>query len=1089
MVIFRCKMCGGDLEIRPGESVATCEYCGTTQTLPKLDDDRRSNLYDRANHFRRNNEFDKAMGIYEQILNEDGSDAEAYWSLVLCRYGIEYVEDPSSHKRIPTVNRAQYTSIYADENYKAALEHADAYQREIYEAEAKAIDEIQKGILEISSKEEPFDVFICYKETDANGRRTVDSVLATDLYHQLTQEGFKVFFSRITLEDKLGVAYEPYIFAALNSAKVMIALGTKPEYFNAVWVKNEWSRYLALVKQSGGKKTLIPAYRDMDPYDLPEEFSHLQAQDMSKLGFMQDLIRGIKKILQQDEPKTGSTATVIQNVGGPNVQALLMRGHQKLEDHEWKEADNFFDQVLNMDAQCAEAFFGKALAAAQCDSGEKFVLKRINLAEPKAGRLTACEKDTVRIEDAAAQYAIPGYLSRSDIRRVFSYDDRFFDSVTLGWEQCIVNEKCYWEQTDRNLSRALRYAKGDTAQKYQTLQGKILAKMEEKLSICKSIDADKKEQLAQLYAEKMDEASRRAAELYETAKEKRHADYLEFCHLQETAVTESDYFSVSKCFMQDGMRGYEDCEERSGYCFYEAKRLKHEKEEKLKAEAREAERLKKEEEAKAAAEKAAAEAKATAEKAAAEAKAVEKRKKTKKILAVALTALGIVAAVIIVYTTVIIPKQKQKQAAQYLEAGKYDEAYQLLEELGDTETVRQSKADRAKELLAAKNYDQAYALLQEIGDTETIKQSKASRAKELLAAKNYDQAYALLQEIGDTETIKQSKASRAKELLDAKGYDQAYALLQEIGDTETIKQSKASRAKELLDVKDYDAAYALFMEIGDTTTIKKSKFDRAKELLDVKDYDAAYALLQEIDDIETIKKNKYERATALLDSGDYEQAYALLDGLGYKDSEDKVRIISLQSTQVGDSIVFGSYPQYNNESKRKVDIEWLVLAKKDDRILVISKYGLETQNYNSSAREVTWETCSLRQWLNGTFLNTAFTPGEQKQILSSTVTADKNPKYNISTGEDTNDKIFLLSIQEANQYFKSDQERCCEILAYVKNNRETYAAITWWLRTPGADNLNAAAVKANGVIEAGGYSVNQNPYVAVRPAMWITLKP
>ena len=135
------------------------------------------------------------MGIYEQILNEDNTDAEAYWSLVLCRYVIEYVEDPATHKRVPTVNRAQYTSIYADENYKAAIEHADAAQKVVYENEAKAIDEIQKGILEISNKEEPFDVFICYKETDAQGRRTQDSVLANDLYYQLTQEGFKVFFS------------------------------------------------------------------------------------------------------------------------------------------------------------------------------------------------------------------------------------------------------------------------------------------------------------------------------------------------------------------------------------------------------------------------------------------------------------------------------------------------------------------------------------------------------------------------------------------------------------------------------------------------------------------------------------------------------------------------------------------------------------------------------------------------------------------------------------------------------------------------------------------------------------------------------
>ena len=87
---------------------------------------------------------------------------------------------------------------------------------------------------------------------------------------------------------------------AVSVAKVMVALGTKPEYFSAAWVKNEWSRYLALIR-AGQEKTLVPADKDMDPYDLPEEFSHLQAQDMSKLGFMQDLIHGIRKNEAQDQ--------------------------------------------------------------------------------------------------------------------------------------------------------------------------------------------------------------------------------------------------------------------------------------------------------------------------------------------------------------------------------------------------------------------------------------------------------------------------------------------------------------------------------------------------------------------------------------------------------------------------------------------------------------------------------------------------------------------------------------------------------------------------------------------------------------------
>ena len=163
MAVFKCKMCGSALEINNNETVAKCEYCDTVQTLPRLNDEKVANLYDRANHFRRSNDYDKAMGIYEQILNEDSSDAEAYWSLVLCRYGIEYVEDPASKKRIPTVNRAQFTSIFSDEDYKSALQYADNTQKAIYEQEAKAIDNIQKGILAISNNEEPFDLFICYK--------------------------------------------------------------------------------------------------------------------------------------------------------------------------------------------------------------------------------------------------------------------------------------------------------------------------------------------------------------------------------------------------------------------------------------------------------------------------------------------------------------------------------------------------------------------------------------------------------------------------------------------------------------------------------------------------------------------------------------------------------------------------------------------------------------------------------------------------------------------------------------------------------------------------------------------------------------
>ena len=378
MAIFKCKMCGGSLNIEDKQSIVTCEYCGTQQTLPKLDDDRRANMYDRANHFRRNSEFDMAMGIYEQILSEDNSDSEAYWSLVLCRYGIEYVEDPATKKRIPTINRAQFTSILEDEDYKSALEKADADRRAIYEREATVINDIQKRILDISQKEEPFDVFICYKETDSMGERTIDSVIAQDIYYQLTKENLKVFFARITLEDKLGTAYEPYIFAALNSAKVMIVVGSKPEHFNAPWVRNEWSRYLSIVNQSRGEKLLIPAYKGMDPYSLPREFAHLQAQDMDKIGFMQDLVRGIKKVVGTSAPKTTVAKGTANSSTNTNIAPMLERASMFLEDGEWQSADEYCEKILDLDPKNGRAYLGKLMAELKVKQIEELA----NLKEP-----------------------------------------------------------------------------------------------------------------------------------------------------------------------------------------------------------------------------------------------------------------------------------------------------------------------------------------------------------------------------------------------------------------------------------------------------------------------------------------------------------------------------------------------------------------------------------------------------------------------------------------------------------------------------------------------------------------------------------
>ncbi len=354
MAIYKCKMCGGSLEPAQGETVCKCSYCGTVQTLPQTDNERIRQLFDRANSFRLKNDFDSAAMVYENIIAEYPEDAEAHWGICLCRYGIEYVEDPRTKKRLATCHRTQFRPILEDSDFAMAVRYADAAAESVYREEAAYINAVQQKILDISQKEEPFDIFICYKETDGGGSRTTDSVIAQDIYEVLTDRGYRVFFSRITLEDKLGKEYEPYIFAALNSAKIMLAVGTKPENFNSVWVKNEWSRFLALAEQ-GQEKTVIPCYRDMSPYELPQELRALQSQDVSKVGYMQDLLRGIEKI-------TGSETAVSSGTAIYSADAFVQRAMLFLEDENFSQAEAYCEKALDADPKNAFAYFARLMA-------------------------------------------------------------------------------------------------------------------------------------------------------------------------------------------------------------------------------------------------------------------------------------------------------------------------------------------------------------------------------------------------------------------------------------------------------------------------------------------------------------------------------------------------------------------------------------------------------------------------------------------------------------------------------------------------------------------------------------------------------
>lgn len=1052
-MIIKCKMCGGDIDFIPGATYGTCEYCGSTSTIPQAEDENKLNRYNRANHFRRQCEFDKAVAAYEKILEQDDTDAEAHWGAVISRFGIEYVEDPATHQRIPTCHRVQVASILTDEDYLAAVENApDEESRRIYQEEAARIAEIQKGILAISANEKPYDVFICYKETDENGQRTRDSQWAQDVYYGLTEQGLKVFFSRITLEDKLGQQYEPYIFAALNSAKVMVVIGSRPEYFNAVWVKNEWSRYLSLMKHDH-KRLLIPCYRDMDPYDLPEELSMLQSQDMSKIGFMQDLLRGVQKVMQQPTsvPQGVRVETATVETNAPGVTSLLKRAALFLEDGDTASAREYYDRVLDIDPECAEAYMGKVCAETGCRK------------ESDLGALNYCVdmrgdwQKAVRFASAGQKQKYEGYMASVRARVEEHCHELAIDcacAVAVGRgsrakmddalkayrANCLTKgsestdysaeEGASWHlagyQSIRNTlaqmaadsdprdvtEGMLKVAaamfgqiRGEEVRAQQCLalaeQARQKAIYENasrrraKIGMPDLTDAADLEALAKQFGQipGYKDAKKQAEQCLQDAENARETVYNDAVEAMQEAEKGNFSFKWEKAIRmlaREGLNGYRDVEE-----------LRKQAEQRRK-ECENAEEKQRQESA--------------------------RRKKTLTIVAVVVVMVACAIAWCI--PNVIVPMINYHQAVALRESGQYDDAIAAFAELGDY-------SDAAAQITETK-YQQAVSL-REAGEYESA-----------IAA------FASLNSYRDAET-----------------------------QIEEMKQEKYQQAVTLRENGQYDDAIAVFKALGNYS-----------------------------DAMTQITETKYQQANNLNAAARYDEAYAIYVTLtGYKDvdkllAEDDNMIAAVAAARdakfaVGNYVTFGTYPQ-TKAGKDATPIEWLVLARDGDKALLISRYGLDAQPYNKDHTSVTWETCTLRTWLNGTFYNKAFSSAEQAAILTTNVDNSKNQCYSgwsTSSGNNTQDKVFLLSYAEANKYFgvtydnSSNTKSRVAPTAYAiaqgawtsssnKTTDSTYAG-WWWLRSPGTYQDYAAIVYFVGSLD---FNYVDSDSGSVRPALWVNLE-
>lgn len=205
----------------------------------------------------------------------------------------------------------------------------------------------------------------------------------------------------------------------------------------------------------------------------------------------------------------------------------------------------------------------------------------------------------------------------------------------------------------------------------------------------------------------------------------------------------------------------------------------------------------------------------------------------------------------------------------------------------------------------------------------------------------------------------------------------------------------------------------------------------------------------------------------------------------YKLSQAKKKDI-----EIGDVVLFGNYEQDNNKKNGKEPIEWIVLEKTKDSILMISRYGIERQRFHNENNPTVWEKSALRKWLNETFFTAAFTKNEQEKIILTKLHADTNTEYSVKCGKETDDHVFLLSISEVKKYLTKDTSACVPT-AYAIAHNGSYNQSTgfcwWWLRTSGHDRMHVSYVNEKGAVSAYGYGVISKRGV-VRPAIQIRIK-
>jgi hypothetical protein len=278
---------------------------------------------------------------------------------------------------------------------------------------------------------------------------------------------------------------------------------------------------------------------------------------------MQDLTRGVQKVLSQGEKKYPDVQEVREQVivqqTGSNINALLKRGNMALEDGEWKRADAFFEEVLNQDAECAQAYLGKALANRRCVDLNALVRRLVENYEKAEPCLHSIQEDQEAMEAAAARYSIPNFYTESQVRQAYQYDRFTYESFEESRIQQKETVRNLWD-TNRELVRTAQFADAALTKQLQEAKAQLLAEMDARIAAAEADREKAKAECENAYRQHLINAEEVVSAEYAKAEHSRHEQYMLLCKMMETTQDRRKMAGLIRGF--ENLGDYLDCAER-----------------------------------------------------------------------------------------------------------------------------------------------------------------------------------------------------------------------------------------------------------------------------------------------------------------------------------------------------------------------------------------------------------------------------------------------------------------------------------------------------------------------------------------------